>query len=285
MSGHGSCDDGGSHDEAAAENCAPESGQDVDCDMGDHVSCEDGGSHAEAAVEEAAEKHYIGQHVQEPAHYIGQHGGDERVRRRSSCSPAGLCNVPEVVRTSKLTRGRKRRRNFLRDSIGSSVDNSPCLRGGGQAAVLDSGVLESQQEMDELAAALLESAQCGEDEQAAEEKYKCDAAAALSMSLSEAHVLSECEAQDCEAALSISQSEMDLTLERQAREMALAVRYANRFNREVIETAPNGKHLSVFSVRACFFCFDSPSSLLDRQLWALESAAWSGCRSILDERF
>ena len=221
----------GSHveDAVGGQVCSEDGGSldggQVSEDGGSH-----GGSHGEAAFEEAAGKHHTGQHVQDFAHDIGLDGASESDGPLSSGSPAGLCDVPEIVRETRVARTRKRRNRH-------PSDGSPC---GEQAAVVGHGVLESQEKNDELAAVLLESAQCAEDDQDAEDQCISDLDAALLLSLSEAKEL-ELGARDAETAMTISQSEIDASLEREARERALADGFARRYNREVIETAPNGE--------------------------------------------
>ena len=229
-------------------------------------TCEEEGSHGGSDDEANEEKHCLGQQEQIHSHGIGQEGdfSSEGLLPWSS-SPAGLCNVAQ--KTAKREHQRQRRRRTRSDSHGSSRGSnrgeSPCNRDEkSNVHGADNRVArETAAEDDELAAALLESADMAVVEQAADEAFH----------------------RDVDESQALSQRDADLSLERDARQMELAIGFAGKHGREVLQTVPNGEDQLIFLVvRANLFVIRT--MCYDRQLWALEFAARSGCRYAFDSR-
>ena len=201
-------------------------------------------------------EHCIGQHEEMDKHGIGQEGDFPTGQLPWIGSPAGLCNVKRIARAVRRRKRHFRGRHFRgRHNIfsepkcssraSSSIGESPCGRddGSSENEGVDRVRLEPSEEDDGLAAALLESQKAAE---AAEEDVGL-AAALLERAADDSLELN---ARDAEAAaMSASLTCHENLLNREARQMELAIRFAEKHRREVFHTVPNGEDQLI-----CFRC-------------------------------
>jgi hypothetical protein len=223
---------------------------------------EDEGSHGGGADEEEQEGHCRGQQDETNSHGIGQEGGYFKGQRPCFGSPAGLCNVAKGAQTTRtrLKRNRLtrlRRFNSRSDSHGSNRgEESPSYKDevSNGEEVVDRVVFERAEEDDELAAAILESANMAVVEQAADEKFHRDVAESQALSQSDADVsleLEALEAREAEAAITMSATSHLNVLNSEARQMELAIGFSEKHCRKVFHTVPNGEDQLIIFFSHC----------------------------------